>query len=95
VGETQVYRRRTGRVTPRVGGKEWMMSDYHVYECDNCGSTDHYVWCDGRGGANPPSGWQRRGMDDWCGDCVSDADEEATEAEQAAAQTADHVLEAS
>jgi hypothetical protein len=45
------------------------MSDYHVYECDNCG---HEVqWAD-----HLPRGWQRRGNDDWCDGCIEDAQAE-------------------
>lgn len=47
------------------------MGDYHTYYCDKCG---HEV----PGAESLPRGWEQRGTDDWCDDCIKSEMEELT-----------------
>ncbi len=47
------------------------MSDYHIYECDECG-RQQTRFCDGRNPAAMPHGWTRADIKDLCADCTEE-----------------------
>lgn len=51
------------------------MSEQHTYTCDKCGSEQD-IWCDGRTRLHVPRGWEERGNEDWCPECIEDAQAE-------------------